>query len=313
MPRGQVPKIRKGTKSCTECKWRQPHDKLTTSNLVAYLIEVGRRRKTRCIRSFDNARTCRRCEEQDLECIAQTHTSGSTEAQRMSSRHRVAQLESRVLSLTETVREMQRSLDCRPPLSEDPGLIRAFEDNSSGGSPSLSEQSIVEQPVHLRLLFENKSLSMIGLSESQTVQNLQTSNFAFLLASAKDSLQRLIPSMDEIYDLTNSASEWLITLHSFFPLPSGAKCQEEVTACYDDMHSPSVDTARLASWLLTVALIAEQLPPEPKSMETLNDDRRRQNRLSRAISDTVESKFLAHDTLMGSIQGLSISMQVIRL
>lgn len=109
MPGGQAQRIRKGAKSCTECKWRQSHD-ITNLSLVFLIPKAGRRRKVRCIQSFGDAQTCRRCEERGSECIAQTHHSGSTTTQKSSSRHRITQLESKVLSLTETVREIQLKL-----------------------------------------------------------------------------------------------------------------------------------------------------------------------------------------------------------
>ena len=312
MPGGQAQRIRKGAKSCAECKWRQSHD-MANLNLVFLIPTAGRRRKIRCIQSFGDAQTCRRCEEQGLKCIAQTHTSQSTATQKSSSRHRLAQLELKVLSLTKTVREIQLELKSQTTQSAELSVGQTFGIDNSDGSSTVSERSIAEQPFHLRLLFENDWLSVDDSQERQPIQGHGAPATARLLYVARESLQRLIPSKDELFDLTKSASDCLTMLHSLFPLPSMAKCQEEVVACYEEMHSPNVDAIRLASWLLTIALIAEQLPQEPESTTAWLEKCEGQKGLSKAISDTVENKILAHDRLIRSIQGLSTSMQFIRL
>jgi hypothetical protein len=280
-------------------------------SFVVSLTELGRRRKIRCIQSFENAQTCRRCEEQGLECIAQTHTSGSTRTQRLSSKQRVAQLESKVLSLTETVRQMQEKLNVQATQNDDMSLEQLFEDNGPG--ISVSEQSIAEQPFHLRLLFQNDWLSVEGPSESRARQGHGITSTAHLLAVARKSLQVLIPSKDEIFKNSDSASEWLSMLQSFFPLPCGTTRGEEVVAGYEEMHSPNVDPIKLASWMITVAMITEQLPQENVRMGIRLNNRQRHSSLSKAISATVEIKVLAYDTMTGSIEGLSLLMQFIRL
>lgn len=214
--------------------------------------------------------------------------------------------------MTETVDQMQQKLNCEAKQNEELNVDPNFGGDSSDSDTCVSEQSIAEQPFHLRLLFQNDWLSAEKSSESQAIQGHQTTHSAYLLYLAKRSLQKLIPSKDKISDHADSASVWLTMLHSFFPLPFSANCGNQVIACYEEMHSPSVDTLRLASWLLTVALIAEQLPPKHGSMEARVNERERQL-LSKAISETVETKILAHDRLAGSVQGLSLSMQCIRL
>lgn len=184
---------------------------------------------------------------------------------------------------------------------------------SSDGHSSVSELSIAEQPSHLRLLFQNNWLSLDHLSQGGVIKSHETTKAACLLSTARNSLQGLIPSKDEIFRLTHSCSEWLIMLHSFFQLPFGAKCGMELIASYQEMHSPNVDTMRLASWLLDVALIAEQLPPKYESMEARLDQRERQKWLSNAISEAVDNTILVHDILTGSIHGLSVFIQFIRL
>lgn len=280
---------------------------------VVCLVVVGRRRKIRCIRSFEHAEICRRCEEQGSKCIAQTYTSGSTGRQEFSSKQRIAQLENKVFSLTETLTQMQEKANVRTTQEEALNVDETWARNISDGDFSASEQSTGEQPFHLRLLFQNDWLSVEGSSTSQAILGQGKTETVRLLSIARNSLQKLIPPKDEVCIYTAAASEWLTMLHSFFPLPSGAKCGEEIIASYEEMHCPNIDTIRLASWLLNVALIAEQLSPKYTSMEGRLSGRERRKSLSRAISATVEKYILIHDILVGSIHGLSISMQCIRL
>ncbi|KAJ5365218.1 hypothetical protein N7517_008104 [Penicillium concentricum] len=206
---------------------------------------------------------------------------------------------------------MQEKLNVQATQNGDMSLEQPFEDNGPG--ISVSEQSIAEQPFHLRLLFQNDWLSIEGPSESRVRQGHGITSTAHPLAVARKSLQVLIPSKDEILKTSDSASEWLSMLQSFFPLPCGTTCGEEVVAGYEEMHSPNVDPIKLASWMVTVAMITEQLPQENVRMEIRLKNRQRHSSLSKAISTTVENKVLAYDTLTGSIEGLSLLMQFIRL
>lgn len=288
---------------------------INIGDVILIVAEAGRSRKVRCIQSFGDAQTCRRCEERGSECVAQTYSTSQPlePPQRWSSRHRIAELESKVLSLTETVRDTQAKLEHQATQTQGSSVGRSFGIDSSDGDPSVSEHSIAEQPSHLRLLFQNDWLSVDSLQKSQQIQGHRATSTAHLLDIARKSLQRLIPSKDELSDVTRSASDWLTTLNALFPLPSMAKSQEEVVASYEEMHSSNVDTIRLASWLLTVAITAEQLPQEHESMASRLEGRERRKGLSKAISDTVGDEIISHDSLTGSIQGLAISMQFIRL
>jgi hypothetical protein len=231
----------------------------------------------------------------------------------LSSKNRIAQLETRVLNLTETIRQMQQKLNFQTTQDEEVVVDQTFTGYTSDENRSVSEQSIAEQPFHLRLLFQNDWLSEDSSSTSQATEGYEATNTSHLSSIARKSLQKLIPSKDDISVYTSSASEWLTLLHSFFPLPSDVKFGEDMIACYEEMHCPDVDTIRLASWLLTVALMVEQLPPKNQTMESWLDKRERQKSLTKAVSATVENKILIHDALTSSVHGLSVFMLCIRL
>lgn len=292
--------VRKGTKSCTECKceggtW---YGRFHLSK-----AETGRQRKVRCIPSFDDTRTCRRCEERGSECVAQTQAYQSSRAQRQSSRQRIARLESKVSGLTETIREM---LNAQVSQSDGPQISIQ---HTCGGYLTVSREFITNRPSHLRLLFENNHLEMWEIQSNPPLPARDITGSEYLLDTARVSLQKLIPSKVKVNELAEDVSEWVTILDSLFPIPSVAKSRAEIVASYGEMEGPNIDPIRLASWLLTIAYMAEQLPQDA----THCDGREQRNRLLNQISDTVETTVLAHDRLISSIQGLSTCMQYIRL
>ncbi|KAL5344136.1 hypothetical protein BJX70DRAFT_393553 [Aspergillus crustosus] len=66
---------------------------------------------------------------------------------------------------------------------------------------------------------------------------------------------------------------------------------------------------KLASWLLTIALVVEQVPDDADSRSPTT----RQTGLPGKICHAVETTLLAHDGLVSSVHGLSICMQSIQL
>lgn len=79
------------------------------------------------------------------------------------------------------------------------------------------------------------------------------------------------------------------------------------------MSQPDVDIVDLASWLLTVAITAQQIPQQSNdTMPSPLGPRKRLN-FSRAVSEAVESLVLSHDWLVGTIAGLGLGLHFVRL
>jgi hypothetical protein len=210
---------------------------------------------------------------------------------------------------------MQEKLNVQATQNQDIAIDHGAEVNAevnTAGVP-VSDQLITEQPFHLRLLFQNDWLSVEGPSECQGIQGRSLTSTAHLLLVARNSLQILIPPKAEILKNSDSAFEWLSMLQSFFPLPCGTTSGEEFVARYEEMNGANVDPIKLASWMITVAMITEQLPPKNVTIDSELKEPQRASSLSKAISATVENKILPYNTLIGSIQGLSLLMQFIRL
>lgn len=158
-------------------------------------------------------------------------------------------------------------------------------DHSCDDFLTVSKGFITNRPSHLRLLLDNNSLEIQEVQRSPPLACQEAIGPAYLLDTARVHLQRLIPSSVVVNELAEKAPDWVTILDSLFPLPSVAKSCAEIVASYGEMERPDINPIRLASWLLTIAYIAEDLPQEA----THYDGRERRNGLSKRISDTVET------------------------
>jgi hypothetical protein len=85
MPKESVRRVRKGTRSCQEC----------------------RHRKVKCEWAGDDASICNNCLARSRTCVAQAPVSPVSEVAQLSSRHRIRQLEDQVGSLWNVVHTLQ--------------------------------------------------------------------------------------------------------------------------------------------------------------------------------------------------------------
>ncbi|KAF2095104.1 putative C6 finger domain protein [Rhizodiscina lignyota] len=288
-------RLRKGTKSCTEC----------------------RRRKVRCTWSFDDAKSCRRCEERGSECIAQTF-SAPAESRRLTSREKILQLESKVASLSKTVRNIELKLGSQPtqipdsPIVQLPSVSEAddFEEDSSS-SDVLGE----DRPTLLGSLFQNEWLSVDTRRQNEQLTERRSKASAQLLDTARQSLQRLVPSREDVVTIATHgfASKWLVLLHTLFPQPFIVKSQQDMLASYDNMRQPDVDAMLLAAWLLALALTAAQVPQEQGSPGAQLAGSQRASNFARSVAMVVEKMILSHERLIGTIQGLGLALLCGRL
>ncbi|KIX94587.1 uncharacterized protein Z520_09633 [Fonsecaea multimorphosa CBS 102226] len=291
----EMPKqTRKGTKSCSEC----------------------RRRKIRCIRRSEDAESCRSCEDRGLRCVAQVYTSRPVHEQRIPSRHRIALLESEVAGLRKAVREIQSKLGYQITDLTIPASIQPTSSQGDDGSDDETNGSDVlatEQPLHLRSLFQNDWLSGDFGRQDQQLEERKTKASANLLDRARQALQQLIPRREDVLDMARTASKWIDLVHSILPQPFAVKSQGELLDSYDSMCAENADAMNLASWLLDLAVTAQQEPQDQGSPATALKRFHRISDFSRAISDAVESMLISHDRLMGTTQGLGMAMHFLRL
>ncbi|KAL5341408.1 major facilitator superfamily domain-containing protein [Aspergillus crustosus] len=285
-----LPAVRKGTKSCTEC----------------------RRRKVRCVRIPDDAPACRQCAERNTACIAQTSSSRPRQAQRLPSRYRIAQLESQVSRLTKIVTNLEVKIGGNPSIHHDTTTHSPDSDVSDGESTA-SEVLIADEPSQLRSLFENDWLSVDSQRRNDQLKERRMKASAHILESVRPALQKLIPSKEETADMLICTYDWLQMLHCILPQPSVPLSNQAMLDQHDEMCRPDVDVVALSSWLVGVAITAQQVPQGGEQQEAWLESSQRRVEFSRAVSDTVENLIMTHDRLAGTLPGLGMSLHFVRL
>ncbi|KAL4801204.1 major facilitator superfamily domain-containing protein [Aspergillus unguis] len=286
----QSPTVRKGTKSCTEC----------------------RRRKVRCVRIPEDAPTCRQCTERNTACLAQTSNARPRQVQRLPSRYRIAQLESQVSRLTKAVNNIEVKLGGDPSIQLDQPAHTPASDDSEAESTT-SEILIAEEPSHLRSLFQNDWLSVDTRQRNEQLQERRVKASAHLAESVRPALQKLIPSREQTADMLVCTYDWLQMIHFILPQPAVPNSKTEILDKYDEMCRPDVDVIALSSWLLTLAITAEQVPHGASTPDPLSGNPQRRLGFARAVSDTIERAVLSHERLTGTLPGLGMCIHFIRL
>lgn len=248
-----------------------------------------------------------------MACIAQTSSQRRSRRPRLPSRHRIAQLESQVTQLTRVVQGIESKLGGQPSRILATGDDSNSDHDDSDGESSASEVLAAEQGSHLRSLFQNDWLSVNTHRHEKQAQDRKEKSSAHLLEMARPRLQNLIPSKDEVCDIARFAFDWLAILHLMLPQPFTVRSQSEVLDIYNEMCRPDADVFDLASWLLTIAITAQQIPQDHTSPEDRSKKHHARVELSQDITTTVEDVILSHDRLLGTVQGLGMAIHYIRL
>ncbi|KAE8167461.1 hypothetical protein BDV40DRAFT_252963 [Aspergillus tamarii] len=284
--------LRKGTKSCTEC----------------------RRRKVRCIRIPREADTCQQCEDRGVTCTAQvSNRTRSSQPSRFPSRLRIAQLESQVAQLTGVVNNIELKLGYKPSQIPSGKDDQFWGSDDSEGESSGSDIPMAEKPSHLQSLFQNDWLSADPCQHEKQAEQRMDRIFAQLSIDVRPKLQNMIPPKDEVADIAGSAYDWLTVLHALFPQPLMLESPQELLNGYESMCSPNIDVIILASWLLTLALTAQQIHPGREGSDVYLRKCQRRFEFCQSIIHIVDDTLLCHDRLVGTIQGLGMALHFIRL
>lgn len=270
----------------------------------------------RCIRKPEDAPTCRRCEERGSECISQRYSSQPLHSERVSSRYRISKLESKVAGLGKIVHDIEIKLGNLPTQVPDPTPALALsgpETYESDDNSNISDVPATEPPSHMRSLFQNDWLSVGTDHQNEVLYGRRARASAPLLDTARNALQKLIPSQSEVSHITGSASRWLDLLHTLLPQPFAVKSQQEILECYEDMCKPDTDAISLATWLITIAITAQQIPQENERPFTELHGRHKYSKFCAVVSDIVESTLISNDRLICTVEGLGMAMHFVRL
>ncbi|GIK02938.1 hypothetical protein Aspvir_007003 [Aspergillus viridinutans] len=287
-PQSDLTALRKGTKSCTEC----------------------RRRKVRCVRISEDAKSCRQCEERGSACVAQSSTRQRSSRARFSSRKRITQLEFHVTQLTKIVNGLEVKLGSKPSQVVYSDTVQAPDAQESDAESSGSDFPMTDRPSHLHSLFQNDWISVDTSQNENKAQGKVSTHFSRLV---RPRLQSLIPPKDEVIEIAASSFDWLTVLHTLLPQPCTVVSQQDLVARYEEMCSPDVNIITLASWLLALAITGQQLPQETENREDQLRKCRKRSDLCRKITNTMESTLMCHDRLLATGEGLGMAVHFARL
>lgn len=243
----------------------------------------------------------------DLECPSAT---GSTSALEISD----VQLEAQVNRLKKVVNNIEVKLGGTPSVHFDqPVHSPASEDSEAEIESTSSEILIAEEPSHLRSLFQNDWLSVDTRRRNEQLQERRAKASAHLTESIRPALQQLIPSKQETAEMLICKYDWLQMIHGMLLQPAVPNSNRDVLGHYGKVCRPDVDVVALASWLLMVAITAQQVPQRNSHSPNSPGNYQRRVQFARVVSDTIEKLVMDHDRLTGTLQGLGMCIHFVRL
>ncbi|KAI7968142.1 hypothetical protein EIK77_010312 [Talaromyces pinophilus] len=177
----------------------------------------------------------------------------------------------------------------------------------------MSDVLATEPPSHMRSLFQNHWLSVDTGRAIESLHERKAKASAHILDTARETLQKLIPSKSEVSQIVRSAPSWLDLLHTLLPQPFAVESQQEILECYDEMCKPDTDAISLATWLISIAITVQEIPQGSNSLSPQLNECRKYSRFPRLVSEVIESTLICYDRLICTVKGLGMAMHFVRL
>lgn len=276
--------MRKGTKSCLEC----------------------RRRKIRCIREDENS-ICDSCHARDLPCFAQSR-SPRTVSLGLPTKDRVSQLE-RVVH------------DLMARLSRVEGKIFAPDDTESLTEVDVNSQRDTEsdeildlppnrEPAHLHSLFENAIVGHTGYSANTNYTKHKSTSTTSKRSQLQVELRKLVPSDHDVRLAVELTPDWLSSAGILF-YPLAHQSVADILRTFKRVQTEDVEPAEIGEWVLHFAIVLHRLPQhvERYRFTSILDIR---DHISRSF-ETVERLIFNDDEILGTLRGLECGVMIIRL
>ncbi|PCG95433.1 Hypothetical protein PENO1_073540 [Penicillium occitanis (nom. inval.)] len=137
----------------------------------------------------------------------------------------------------------------------------------------------------MRSLFQNHWLSVDTGRAIESLHERKAKASAHILDTARETLQKLIPSKSEVSQIVRSAPSWLDLLHTLLPQPFAVESQQEILECYDEMCKPDTDAISLATWLISIAITVQEIPQGSNSLSPQLNECRKYSRFPRLVSE----------------------------
>ncbi|KAK5988343.1 Transcription factor sdnS-like protein [Cladobotryum mycophilum] len=274
-PQRQLRKVRKGTRSCWECK----------------------RRKIRCIFSSENVEICNWCLGRGSKCISQQYSEAVKEdnVDNWTLPERMGRLESlmeRLIEKTESVERLEREK------SDSTTSTRSAVDNI-GIDVVDHAVSKSAHPAHVAVasILQNSWFqSELGLRNNSTPKRVPK------LEKISRSLLTLMPSRQAIEVLDAESSAWINQLLQALPSfqqPNGFSLIKTMPFGSSSLSHPTV----IARSLMCVVICLQQLP-KGFDITTLGPLTHHVDELVESITSTISSLITSDDELIATPEGI---------
>lgn len=235
---------------------------------------------------------------------------------KVTSRARINHLEGEVSSLWTAVRNLEAKLGCvsaesaarpKPFLQTGDPCTPQEKPSDDDCDSNASDTSPSNPPSHLLQLFDN------GFLGSNKYGSASPSHHAPSLHKAQGAyaLRALMPSRDDMLNITVHASSWLSLNNALFPTINLTKTSDEMMSQYDKLQDPHADPVAIAALLLSIAITVQQAPDDTAGLaaESIRDA----SLFIKNVSDSVERHVVSDDALAGSLEGIETTLLFLTL
>nr|POE48976.1 putative oxidoreductase ordl [Quercus suber] len=282
---------------------------------VAKMIVHGRRRKIRCVWSAnrtvdtDVKRSCEYCLARGRLCVPQQLQPQLARTARTTAHERLSYLEQKLVTLTSIVQDKHKP--------EAPGLMSpdvfkdandAFVDVATEFDQTGPEDS--GSPSHLRMLFDN----FIGEhKENGSPARDGNPNQALegMKKIARVRLQPLLPTHEDIVQISDHASRWMNLYCALFPVVSAIRTGDQMIRNHDRVRHAHTEPVELAIYLLSVAITAQQVPQN--KLPSSFGDTQNLSKFVNTVCQEVESTIISSSALVGTTNGVEAALLQVRL
>ncbi|KAH0341382.1 hypothetical protein KCU81_g6234, partial [Aureobasidium melanogenum] len=274
-------RIRKGTRSCQEC----------------------RHRKIRCIWPSDNAQVCQSCANRNRVCELQLEVIPTVETTKLTSRARIEALEKSVSDLWNAIGQTPPVPIGQEPQSHDRPRTSHIDYQQSPDSSNPS--SPANPPTHLLRLLDNDFLDSNGHETTTPTARLSTST----MSKESAALLKLLPSREDMAIIAANASDWLSWYRVLFSLNIAMSAGPAMLEDYDKVKQSATHPVPIATLLLAVTLTVQQAPDAISMLRSIPDSAA----FIKDVSNLVEKVVVSNDDLIADIDGIRCALLFIRL
>jgi hypothetical protein len=273
-------RIRKGTRSCQEC----------------------RHRKTRCIWPSDDAQVCQSCATKNRICELQIEIVPSPDAVKLTSRARIDALEKQVSDLWNAINQ-----DPQVPVGQRHQAVqnRPTPLDDQGSPESSNPSSPANAPAHLLHLFDNDMLDSNGHEITTPSTRLSTS----AMPKESASLLALLPSREDMIIIAANSASWLSWYKVLFSLNLAMGAGPMMLENYDRVKRSDTRPVPIATLLLAVTLTVQQAQEATGMLRSIPDP----TAFIKNVSTLVEKVVVSNDDLIADLEGVRAALLFIRL